>query len=251
MADAAKAAGQVVTPIPEPITSQGVALSGSRANLPPKVMQTAFTIPAATESEVIDLGQGEFWVVHVDKLLPPALVGLDEKVGPNAVRDIVTRQFQVRTLMTTLRSKADALVAKIGKGTSLEAAAAEVGAKVEQASNITQAAARPVAPGQPPANSQQLIGQLFTGKPGDVVIAQDNRPALIVARIGKVQEAPAAELAGVAEAARLQATSALVNDLGQATRLAAERMIKPVIDYRKAQQALGLDPDAIAKKPAK
>ncbi|MFX8278071.1 hypothetical protein ABTL45_19685, partial [Acinetobacter baumannii] len=85
-------------------------------------LQAAFVIPANTESEVIDLGQGESWVVHVDKLFPPAVVGLDEKVGATAVRDVVTRQFQMRALFTALRAKADALVAEINKGKPLEAA---------------------------------------------------------------------------------------------------------------------------------
>lgn len=251
MAAAAKAAGAEVIPVPEPITAQGATLSGARANIPPKILQTAFTIPANTESEVIDLGQGESWVVHVDKLFPPTVVGLDEKVGATAVRDVVTRQFLMRALFTTLRARADALVAEIGKGKAFDAAAAEAKSKVEQATNVTQAAARPTAPNQLPAYSPELIGRVFQGKTGDVVIAQDSKPGLIVARIGKVQEAASSELAGMAVAAGPQANRALAQDLGQATRIAAERKIKPTIDYRKAQMALGLDPDALAKKPAK
>ena len=250
MTAAAKAAGQDVIPVPEPIMQQGTTLNGARANIPAKVLQTAFTIPAGTESEVIDLGQGESWVVHVDKVQPPTLVGLEEKVGSSSVRDIVTKQVQVRALFTALKAKADALVAEINKGKSLEAAAAEVGATVEQGSNVTQAAARATVPGQPPAYAPELIGRLFQAKVGDVVVAQDLKAALIVAKLNKVQEPAATELAGAAEVIRPQATRALVQDLGQATRITAERKIKPTIDYKKAQAALGLDPEALAKKPA-
>ena len=251
MTVAAKAAGQEVIVVPEPLMQQGTTLNGARANIPPKILQTAFTIPAGTESEVIDLGQGESWIVRVDKVLPPTLVTLDEKVGNATVRDIVTRQFQVRALFTALRAKADALVAEIGKGKTLEAAAAEVSAPIEQGSNVTQAAAKATVPGQPPAYSPELIGRLFQAKVGDVVVAQDVKPALIVAKLNKVQQPAATELAGIAEGIRPQVGRVLARDLGEGLRLAAERKIKPTIDYRKAQSALGLDPDALAPKPAK
>ncbi len=250
MAQAAKAAGQAVIAVPEPIMQQGGTLSGARANLPPKVLQAAFTIPAGTESEVIDIGQGESWVVHVDKIMPPALFGLDEKVGQTVVRDAVERQFQLRALFTALHAKADALVGDIAKGKTLDAAAADVGAKVEQAQNVTQAAARPTAPGQPAAYAPDLLSRIFQARIGDVVVGQDTKAGLIVAKLLKVQEPAASELAGIAEASRGQTSRALAQDLAGATRIAAEHKIKPIVDYKKAQAALGFDPDALAKKPA-
>ncbi len=249
MAASAKASDQQVATLP-PLMAQGATLQGQRANLPPQVLQTAFTLPAGGESDVMDLGQGEYWVVHVDRVLPPALFTLDEQVGPTKVRDAISRQFMLKALFDRLKAKADGLVAEIKGGKSLDAAAAEVGAKVVQANNVLRSAAQPAAPGQPTPYTADLLGQLFQAKVGDVVQGQDTRPGLIVARLEKVQEAPAPQLAGRAEAARIPVTRALFDDLGGAVRLAALRKIKPKVDYSRARQALGVDAAAAGSAPA-
>ncbi|MDP9103185.1 MAG: SurA N-terminal domain-containing protein [Pseudomonadota bacterium] len=248
MVDAAKAAGQQVTVIP-PMTAGGATLAGQRVNLPPKVGKAAFTLPQGGESEVMDLGQGEYWVVHVDKVAPPAVFGLDEQVGTTKVRDAAERQYMLRELIKRLQDKATALTDEIKKGKSLEAAAAEVGAKVTRAENVKRTAAQPTQPGQPPAYSSDLLGRLFQAKSGEVVVGQDVKAALIVAKLEKIQEPSAAALAGGAEAARAEQTKSLYGDLSGAFRLAAQRKIKPTADYARARQALGLDPDAVAGKP--
>lgn len=249
IADAAKAAGQSVITLP-PITQAGQALGGQRANLPPKVMQTAFTLPSGGESDVMDLGQGEYWVIHIDKIIPPTLFTLDEKVGAQTVREAITRQFVLDELTKRLRVKADALAAEVKQGKTIEAVAAEVGAKTTTASNVLASAGQAAQQGQPPAYSPELIGRLFQGKVGDVVAAQDTKPGFIVAKLTKIQEAPAPVLAGIGEALRPSIGRALFNDIGAATRLAAQKKVKPTVDYRRARSALGLDPDAAPAGPA-
>ncbi len=250
MADAAKAAGVAVEPIPVPLISTGQTLMGQKANLPPKVLQAAFTLPQGGDSEVLDIGQGEYWVVHVDKVIPPALLTLDESVPQGKVRDLITKQFVLRDLFTKLRAKSDALTAEIKKGKTMEAAAAEVGATLQHADNVDRTASNPKAQGAPPAYSQDLLGRVFAGKIGDVVVGEDTKPGLIVAKLDKVEEAPAPILAGLAEQARMPTTRALFEDIGAATRLAAVSKMKPTVDYKKGRDALGVESDAGAA-PAK
>ncbi len=248
LADAAKAAGAEVVSLP-PITAQGGALNGARVNMPPKVLQQAFSLPQGGESDVIDMGQGEYWVVHVDQVIPPTLFTLDEQIGPQKIRDLVTKQVMTRELFKRLHAKADALLAEIKKGKSLEAAAAEVGAKLTQATDVTRAAAQPTAPGQPPPYSSELLGRLFQSKPGDVVVAEDTKPGLVIARLDKVVEPPPEVLAGLADAAREQITRAMFNDLGEATTLAAQKKVKTIVDLKQARQALGVADDVAPAKP--
>jgi len=248
LADAAKTAGAEVVSLP-PILAAGGTLDGRRVNIPPKVLQQAFSLPQGGESDVIDMGQGEYWVVHVDQVIPPTLFTLDEQVGTQKVRDLVTKQIMTRELFKRLHAKADALLAEIKKGKTLEAAAAEVGAKLTQASDVTRAAAQPTAPGQPAPYSSDLLGHLFQAKPGDVIVAEDTKPGLVIARLDKVVEPSPEVLAGVAEAAREQITRAMFNDLGEATTLAAQKKIKTTIDLKQARQALGVADDVGPAKP--
>lgn len=243
MADAAKAANTPVIVVPAAIAKTGVTLAGQRANIPPKVLQTAFSLPQGGESDVLDLGQGEYWVVKVDKVIPSALFGLDETVQGTSIRDVVTRQFMLRELFKRLRAKADALTAEIAKGKSLDAVAAEVNAKVNEASHVTRAAARPAAANQPPAYSSDLLGRLFAAKVGEVVVGEDTRPGLIIARLKAISEPPAPVLAVAAEGQRAQISRSLFEDMGVATRQAALKKIKPTVDYKRARQALGVDAD--------
>lgn len=155
----------------------------------------------------------------------------------------------LRELFKRLRDKADALTDEIKKGKTLDAAAAEVGAKVTKAENVKRTAGQPTQPGQPPAYSSDLLGRLFQAKIGEVVVGQDVKAALIVAKLEKVQEPSAGVLAGGAEAVRAQLTRALYNDMQGAFRIAAQRKIKPTADYAKARQALGVEPDPAAGKP--
>jgi peptidyl-prolyl cis-trans isomerase D len=208
------------------------------------VLQQAFSLPQGGETDVIDMGQGEYWAVHVDQIIPPTLLTLDEKVGSQTVRDVVSRQIMMTGLFKRLHAKADALLAEIKKGKSMEAAAAEVGAKLTQASDVTRAAAQPTAPGQPPPYSGDLLGHLFQSKPGDIIAAQDTKPGLVIARLDKLDEPAPDVLAGLAEAARPQITRSLFNDLGEATTLAAQKKIKTTIDMKQAHQALGITDDA-------
>jgi len=248
LASAAKTAGAEVVSLP-PILSAGGTLDGRRVNIPPKVLQQAFSLPQGGVSDVIDMGQGEYWVVQVDQVIPPTLFTLDEQVGAQTVRDLVTKQIMTRELYKRLHAKADVLVSEIKKGKSLQAAAAEVGAALTQASNVTRAAAQPTTPGQPPPYSNDLLGHLFQAKPGDIVVAEDTKPGLVIAKLDKVEEPSPETLAGLAEAGREQITRAMFNDLGEATTLAAQRKIKTTIDLKQARQALGVADDAGLLKP--
>jgi len=247
MADAAKAAGVEVQPLPAPIADKGATLDGRRANLPPKVLQAAFNLPQGGESEVIDLSHGEYWVVRVDKVIPPALYGLDDQVKEGKVRDLLTKQIMSQELYKRLQAKADGLVAEIKKGKSFEAAAAEVNAKPADAANVTRAAAQATTPGQPPAYIPEFLGRLFQAKPGEVIVGPDTKPGLLISKLVRFEEPPPPLLAGYGEAQRELVTRSMFNDFGEATSLAAEHKIKPTIDQKQARRALGIVSDADGK----
>jgi peptidyl-prolyl cis-trans isomerase D len=227
MAASAKAVGQTVSTLP-PIVAQGFDIQGHPLNLPPKVLQAAFSQPQGGETDPIDLGQGEYYVVHVDKVLPPALFTLDE------IRPKLTQGFMLQEAATKLQAKAQALAAAVVKGQSLDDAAKSVGATTAEATGVLRN-------GADQTYSKDLVGRIFLAKPGEVVVAEDTKLGFVVAKLEKVVPADAATLAPLILQQRDQVSKSLFDDLGQATRVAARTLIKPHVDYVMARKALGVD----------
>ena len=225
----AKTVGQTVAVL-APITAQGGDIEGHPANLPPKVLQAAFSLPQGAETESpLDVGQGEYYAVHVDKVLPPAVFTLDE------IRPKLIQTFMLRDAATKLQAKAQALSAAVSKGQSLEDAAKTVGATTAEATGILRS-------GADQSYSKDLIGRIFLAKPGDVVVAEDTRLGFVVAKLEKMVPADPASLAPLIVQQRDQVSKSLFDDMGVATRNAARAMAKPHLDYAMARKALGVDP---------
>ena len=232
MAASAKIVGQPVTVLP-PIIAKGVDLQGQPSNLPPKVLAAAFSQPQGGESDPIDLGQGDYYVVRVDKVLPPALPTLDE------IRPKLTQFFILRDATTKLQAKAQALSAAIGKGQSMADAAKSVDATVADADAIQRNGGGQV-------YSNDLVGRVFAAAPGDVFVGEDTKLGYVVAKLVKIEPADPKALAPLILSQRDSVSKSLFDDLGQATRAAARALVKPHIDYALARKALGVDPSQTA-----
>jgi peptidyl-prolyl cis-trans isomerase D len=238
MAEAAKMAGVMVVPLAVPVTAQGTTLQGQQANIPPKVLQAAFSLPQSGDSDVIDLGQGEYAAVRVDKVMPSALASVDE------VRPDATQMYILDVMEKKLKAKADELTAAIKKGQSLAQAAASVQAKLQTAADVQRSAAGKTF-------SNDFMQKIFTAKPGDIVVGEDQKLGLVLGRLDKIGTGPPAELATDVEVQRDGFRNVLFNDFTQAAKNTARDEIKPKVDYARARTALGLDaqaPPAGAKK---
>jgi peptidyl-prolyl cis-trans isomerase D len=233
MTEAAKKAGVMVIPFPAPITARGTTLQGQQAGMPPKLLQSAFTLPQSGESEVIDLGQGEYAAVRVDKVMPSALASVDE------VRQPATQMYVLDVMSKALAAKAEALTAAIKKGQSMDQAAALVGAKAQHAVDVQRGAAGK-------AFSNDFMQKIFTAKPGDVVVGENTTLGLVVGRLDKVGTGPVVELATQVEVQRDGFRNVVLNDISNGTKNAARAAIKPTVDYARARTALGLEAQAPA-----
>jgi peptidyl-prolyl cis-trans isomerase D len=229
MAGAAKAAGQSVITTP-PLAARGIDIQGQSANLPPKVLQTAFSLPQGGETDPINVGQGDYYIVHVDKVQPPALATLDE------VRPKVTQFFVLRDAATKLQAKAQALQAGIEKGESFQDAAKSVGATVQTGKDVLRNGG-----GQGRPYSSDLVSRIFIARKGEVVVGEDVKLGYAVAKLDAVTAPSPAAIAPLALAQRPQISKSLFDDMGQAVRVAARTLVKPHIDYKSARKALGVD----------
>ena len=107
------------------------------AGLSPKLLREAFALaPVGGESDMEDEGNGEYYAVRVDKITPPATPGLDPKI-----REPLTKYFMRQgDGPGGSQAKAEALARRRSRrARRLEAAAAEAGAKLGHAPNVTRA----------------------------------------------------------------------------------------------------------------
>jgi len=229
--EAAAKAGVPVTTLP-PVAKQGVDQQGKPVpGLTQKIVDTAFSLPAGGESELVDAGNGEYFALKVDKVIPPAEPPMAE------IKPKLVQAWTMRETGTRMSAKADELAARVKKGESLEAVAASAGAKVVRVPGLTRQNA-----GQNQQLSQEILAQTFSGKAGDVFTAQGPQ-AFVVGKIEAIRLADTDSMARAVEANRPQMTQAYARELMTAAHVAARPKIKVNIDPARARAALGLEPE--------
>ena len=230
LAAAAAKAGVKTTTL-GPLTQGGRDLTGQPVQgLTQKLMETAWQLPAGGESEVEDAGNGEYFAVRVEKITPPAMPPLDE------MKPMLTRAWTQRELGKALQAKADGYVARIKKGESLQTVAASAGSKVVEIPGIDRRNAS-----QNQALSQDLLGKLFTSRPGDVFTAADAH-GFFVGKLEAVHGGDTTQLAQMVEQLRPQMTNGYLKEIGESAHNYARQKIKVTIDGNRVREAIGLEP---------
>ena len=232
LADAARGAGE--TPVSVgPVGENGRDVTGQPVQTASaKLLKAAFALAPGAESDVVDDGEGEYFAVRVDKVLPPALPTLAD------IRPRLTQAYMQNALMTAMQAKADALVAAIKKGESLAAAAASVQAKVGQAPTVTRAALA-----QSKQMDANLVEALFQAKQGDVLDGPVGQGQFLVVHIDAAHPAVLADAAKAAAYGSRSFNQTIGQDMLEAARAYAVDKIRPEGDIGQARQALGVSSD--------
>jgi peptidyl-prolyl cis-trans isomerase D len=238
LAKAAEAAGVKVYNIGA-VTAEGVNYVTRKKDpsLNQKMLTDAFALPEGGETDVQDLGRGEYYAIRVDKIIPSALPELDKIRAPLAQR------YMMVDLVKRLQARAKELQGRLDKGEPIDKVAASAGLKVQHVQNISRATARAHAD-----LGEEFLGSLLQGKPGSVFVARSGA-GIAVGKVGPATPGPLAEVARAAEQGRAQVDSMVVNDFGDALREAARQKIKPRISEANARQALGVSPEEAAAQP--
>jgi peptidyl-prolyl cis-trans isomerase D len=233
MDQAAAKAGVKVYPL------QGVAADGKGPDGQPipaltqKMVQDAFSQPQGGETDVVDLGKGEYYALRVDKIAPAHVPPLEQ------LRPLLTRVWLQQELQKRIQDRADGLEARLKKGESLQAVAASAGATVQHASGVSRENA---------AQHQQDLGQgflarMFDAKAGETFTAP-MMTGMAVGKLTSIQNASPQEIGRLAEQARPQLTLQMMqNEYGQMIQDAARDRIKPKIDEALAREAIGVSPE--------
>lgn len=202
------------------------------AGLSQKLVETAFGLPAGGESDVTEAGNGEYFAVRVDKIIPSALPPLD------SVRPQLVQAWTFQEVVKQLKARADELAARLKKGESLDAVAASTGQKVVRLPGLDRR-------GGNPQVSREVLGQAFGAKPGEVFTA-NGVTGIVVGKVEAVHAGEGPTLARISEQARAQMSTELYGELVQAARAAARKKVKVTTDYARARAAIGLEPETAA-----
>lgn len=239
LAEAAAKAGVAAQTI-GPITAQGVDGQGRQLQgMPPKILETAFQLPAGGESDVTELGDGAYFAVRVEKVLPSAVPPLAE------IRPMVAQAWMQRETVKALEAKAAELQARLKKGESLEAVAQAAGAAPSHIPGLTRQTAQ---------TRQDLGGELlaraFGSKVGEVWQARAPN-GIAIGRVDAVRTDTSPAIAQLALQGRMALGRELVQEMGDAAEVYARTKLKVRVDQAQARQAIGFPPLEDAKGKAK
>lgn len=228
---AVREAGARILQIPA-IREDGKLRNGQEINpaLPPQLVETMWGLSEGAESEVVDMGRGQYFVVRVDEVLPAALPPLD------SIREPLARQWTLRENAGLLSARASALAARVRGGEDLAAVAASVGAEVRTGTGINRQAVEQY--------GQGVIAGAFSSGRGEPFSQQNSPDTYVIGRTDRITGAVPALAAPVAEQFRERMARDNVSAVGDLAIETAAARSKARYDEALARTSLGLPAEA-------
>lgn len=220
-----------------PFTQDGRLPDGQPMQAPPQLIQNAYALTQGAESDVIDAGQGQYFLLRLDQIQPAALPGLAD------VRVPLTQQWTLRENARRLTGKAEELAARVRGGEDIAAVAASAGATLTAQTGVLQNAEAQTALGE------GILGGLFGQGRGQVFTGPASETAFVVGRVDAVRAASAAAAAPLADQIRPRLAQDVIGAAGELLVTAAARASKAENDPEAALAALGVTPPAAATAP--
>jgi peptidyl-prolyl cis-trans isomerase D len=237
--DAAQKAGVAAVTV-GPFTDKGLDADGKPDPLlNPKILRSALDRAAGDDVDIEDAGPGEYFALHVDRVVPPALPALDQH------RAELTLAYMRQRFLEALKARADALMAMMRKGGTIEQAAAQVGGHVTR-----QVGMQRIQVQQYKDLGRDFLQGIFEAAPGDV-FAAPAPSGVFVAKLDAVRPGDVTAMARVVQAIDGRVSQDYLRDLVDAAKAASEQKVRVSVNLHMARQALGIDPALLAKLGAK
>lgn len=238
---AARQVGAEVRTLPFAVSATGLTPQGQRVGAPDAVFTAAFALPPGGESDAAEeAGQGAYFVVRVDKVIPPGLPTLAND------RQMLANGWMGLEVDKRMRAKAAELMARIAKGESVAAVGASANAEVRTTAGLER--------GRHPLFSPQMLGEVFLKKPGEAFntrLGPPNErmilPPYIVGRVDAIHTPPTGIAARTAETARPAISQNLIREMAELAQAYARAKVKPKIRTDRIDRVVGAtQPDAPA-----
>lgn len=231
LAQAVEEVGARIVQLP-PFTQDGRLPDGQPLNAPPLILENAYALTAGAESEVVDAGEGQYFVVRLDEITPAALPSLAE------VREPLTQAWTQRENARRLSALAERLATRVRGGEDVAAVAASAGATLNTRANVQQNAEAQADLGD--GVLQGLFGQ---GR-GQVFSSPASETSAIVGRVDAIRAADPAASAPFADQIRPRISQEFVGGLGEVVVNAAAARSRAENDPALALETLGVDAPA-------
>jgi len=221
------------------VTREGRSQEQPGFTAPPQLLDAMWSLGANAVSEVVEAGGGQYFVVRVDRIVPPALPSLSEP----GVRAQVAAAWTARENARLLNTRVEALASRIRRGEDLAAVAASVGANVTTATGVSR---------QDQARGQGVLAGLFTAGRNEVFSQQQSEDSFVIGRTDRITPPNPTLAARMAEQFRARMAPDSLSALGETAVVAAAERVGAEYDEAEARRALGLEtaPAAAPAAPA-
>jgi peptidyl-prolyl cis-trans isomerase D len=220
-----------------PVTQDGRSLVQQNFRAPPQLLEAMWKLGRNGESEVLEAGQGEYFVVRVNEITPPALPSL---TNPTFRRELAAN-WVARENNRLLSTRANALAARIRGGEDIAAVASSAGATLQTASRIGA---------QDQSAGQGVVTGLFSTPRGQVFVQQQAADSFVIGRTEAVTAPNATLAAGPADQFRARMAGDNLSALGETAIKAAATGERATFSEPQARLALGLSEEAPAAPAA-
>jgi peptidyl-prolyl cis-trans isomerase D len=239
VSDAARKAGVAVLTV-GPVTSAGLDGDGKPVTtLTPQILKSAFARAQGEDGDIEDAGSGEYFAVHIDRVIAPSLPPLEEK------RALLTQAYVREQVIKALKARADGVIAQVKKGATMDQAAAQAGGHV-----VHQAGMQRIQAPQYKALGEEFLQGVFTAKPGDVFAAGGDN-GLNVVRLDAIRPGDSTATARAIQSIAPRLSEAYFQDVMTSLKHGARRQVKASINYALAERTLGVDPSALKGEDGK
>lgn len=229
LAESAQKAG-VPTATVGPLTREGASMQGPVPGVTPQMLEVAFGLPAGGESDLTDAGNGEYFAVRVERVIPSALPPLAE------VRNELANAWMLREAANRMEARANELSARVAKGEALDAVAKSAGLQVVRINQVSRQGA------QQQGFGGELAGRAFAAKPGEVFVSRTPQFGYGVAVVSNVKMDASPVAAMIAQQQGRQMAQTLFREMSEAAQAYARTSLKTKTDVNRARAAIGLEP---------
>lgn len=223
-----------------PVTADGRGQDGRPVpGIPPAILKAAYDLTQGGESDIQDAGEGQYFAVRLDRVVPPAM-------PPMAViRPQLIKTIMLKRQADAMKARAETLAARIRKGESIEAVAASAGAPVVRVNAISRTTLQ-----AHQALGRELVGGALGSKKGEPFTASAPNFSVAVAVVTAIRTGDPQQVAQATEQGRQQFTQEMFSDVGEAARGYARKKLKTKTDLTRARIAIGIDPADAAQGAA-
>jgi len=242
LADAAKTAG-VPFELVGPISAQGIDDKRRQLQgLPPKILEMAFSLPAGGESEITELGEGAYFVVRVEKIMPAHVQPLEE------IRPMVTAAWVRREITRQLEARGEIMLARVKKGETIDAVAASSGYTFSRTPGLSRQSAATFEA----SLGREVLARAFAARTGEAW-STPNQQGIAVGRVDNIRMDSGPMAAQLAEMNRGELAQAVFREMADSAQVYARTKLKVKTDTVRARAAAGFAPrqEPAAKAPEK